>query len=199
MAFTFFFRDLHSIERTLELFIPLVTGKSVIKIWDAGCANGPEPYTLAILLNEKMNKFQFKNVKIICTDIDLSNQFGDIIEKGIYSNEEVARIPQDYLEKYFTKISDNKVQVIDEIRNKLTFYKHDLLTLTSIGNDFSLILCKNVLLHFTYEERIKVINMFYNSLSPNGLLVTEQTQKLPDEFKGKFEQVASDAQIYKKL
>lgn len=199
MAFTFFFRDIYTLERAIEFLLPLVAGRSKIKIWDAGCANGPEPYTLAILLAEKMNKFSFNNVKIVCTDIDISNQFGTIIQNGIYSWEEIARIPENYLSKYFFKLDDNKYQIIDEIRNKIVFYKHDLLEYKPIDDNFSLILCKNVLLHFSYEQRIKVIQMFYNTLIDDGLFVTEQTQKLPQELSHKFELLTSDAQILKKV
>lgn len=199
MAFTFFFRDIHTLERTLDFFLPYVSGKSKINIWDAGCANGSEPYTLALLLAEKMNKFSFNNVKIYCTDIDISNQFGNIIKNGIYQWEEIARIPEDILLKYFRQIDEKKYQIVDEIRNKLVFYQHDLLSLQPIEKNFSLIICKNVLLHFSYEERIKVIQMFHSALLDNGLLVTEQTQKLPVELSTKFELLTSDAQILKKL
>jgi len=31
MAFTFFFRDIHTLERAIEFLLPLVTGRSKIK------------------------------------------------------------------------------------------------------------------------------------------------------------------------
>ncbi|HPB55993.1 MAG TPA: CheR family methyltransferase, partial [Candidatus Aminicenantes bacterium] len=68
MAFTFFFRDNHTLEQLVKHLLPTVQGRSNIKIWDAGCAMGPEPYTLAILFAEKMGKFAFKNVRIDASD-----------------------------------------------------------------------------------------------------------------------------------
>ena len=50
MAFTFFFRDLQALELALDHVAPDLAGRSRPKIWDAGCAMGPEAYTLAILL-----------------------------------------------------------------------------------------------------------------------------------------------------
>lgn len=199
MAFTYFFRDLHTLEKAVDTLIPLIAGKSKINIWDAGCAMGPEPYTLAILLAEKMNKFAFKNVRIYATDIDLSNLFGDIIEKGIYRLVELERIPKEIFNKYFTRISDDEYQLIDEIRSRLIFSQHDLTSLKPVGEDFSLILCKNVLLHLQHNERIEVIKMFRSSLGPNGIFATEQTQKLPPEVSDLFKQMYSDAQIFMKL
>ena len=201
MAFTFFFRDLHTIEHIARILVPEVSGRSRIKIWDAGCAMGPEPYTLAIVLAESMGSFSFKNLVITATDIDECDMFGKIITDGIYSEEETKRIPKEILEKYFVKENHgvNGFKIADHIRDRVRFQKHDLLTLTSMGSDFSLILCKNVLLHFQPAERIEVIRMFHKSLVPGGLIAWEQTQKLPEELSGLFQQVVSDAQIYRKI
>ena len=59
MAFTFFFRDMHTIDHMAKILIPEVSGRSRIRIWDAGCAMGPEPYTLAMILAEAMGQFSF--------------------------------------------------------------------------------------------------------------------------------------------
>jgi chemotaxis protein methyltransferase CheR len=76
MAFTYFFRDSHTLELTVKHMAPEVMGRSRIRIWDAGCAMGPEPYTLAILCAENLGKFAFKNLSIQATDVDEANNFG---------------------------------------------------------------------------------------------------------------------------
>ena len=103
MAFTFFFRDSHSIEQALKYFIPMVNGYRKIKVWDAGCAMGPEPYTFAIMLAEKMGYFAFKNVEIDATDIDETHTFEKIISEGVYPESELSRIPKEIFDKYFLK------------------------------------------------------------------------------------------------
>ena len=60
MAFTFFFRDLPVIEHAATHAVKLAAGRMKMKVWDAGSAMGQEPYTLAIVLAEKMGKFAFK-------------------------------------------------------------------------------------------------------------------------------------------
>ncbi len=200
MAFTFFFRDTHTLEHAAKILAEEVAGRSRIKIWDAGCAMGPEPYTLAIILAEYMGKFSYKNVIIDATDIDEQDQFGIIINNGVYTEEETKRIPEEIFNKYFDKCEDKPgfVKINELIKSKIKFQKHDLLTLKTIGNSYSLIVCKNVLLHFQPKERIEVIKMFYDSLESGGLFVTEQTQKMPDELKHLFEQVVPDAQLFRK-
>ncbi len=201
MAFTFFFRDTHTIEHTVKYLVPEVAGRSRVRIWDAGCAYGPEPYTLAIILAENMGTFAFKNVYIDATDIDESGQFGNIISNGIYTDEELGRIPDDIMKKYFSNESApaGSSKINDIILNRVKYQKHNLLSLNPVGDGYSLIICKNVLLHFQYAERIEVIKMFHKSLSPGGFFATEQTQKMPEEISHLFEQVVSDAQLFRKI
>jgi len=62
-----------------------------------------------------------------------------------------------------------------------------------------MILCKNVLLHFKYEERVDVMKMFHSVLAPEGLLAVEQTQKLPIEVEHLFTKVVSHGQLFRKV
>ena len=96
MAFTYFFRDIQTLEMVRDHALPVMRSHKYINIWDAGCANGPEPYTLAIVLRENMGQFLFRNVSIFATDIDESNLFGDVINDGIYTMQELERIPNTF-------------------------------------------------------------------------------------------------------
>jgi len=199
MASTFFFRDLHTIDLAVKHLLPLIAGRSRVKIWDAGCAIGPEPYTLAIVLAENMDPYAFRNVTIDATDIDEQDQYGKVVTNGYYPAEELKRIPPDMFEKYFEKADSNgNCRIVELIRSRVRFTKHNLLELRSMGEEYSMILCKNVLLHFQQAERVEVIKMFHRSLSTGGLFATEQTQKLPDELTKLFEQVVVDAQLFRK-
>jgi chemotaxis protein methyltransferase CheR len=200
MAFTYFFRDMQALEMIRDYAVPELRTKRQIKIWDAGCAMGPEPYSLAIILRENMGKMIFRNVRIVATDIDGSNLFKDIIEKGEYPKEQLDRIPRDIFYRYFEAAGEADVyRVIEELRRCVNFMKHDLLSLKPVEENFSLIMCKNVLLHFSYEERVEVIKMFHENLVPGGYFISEQTQKMPQELAGCFEQVVPNSQIFKKL
>ena len=200
MAFTYFFRDMQTLEMIRDYAIPLLRTKRYIKIWDAGCAMGPEPYSLAIIIRENMGSMIFRNVRIFATDIDGSNLFKNIIETGEYPREQLDRIPGDIFAKYFSRVGQTgNYRISDELIKCMHFRKHDLLTLEPVQNDFSLILCKNVLLHFNHEERLAVIKMFHDNLLAGGFFVTEQTQKMPSEFEGYFEQVVPNAQVYRKI
>ncbi len=199
MAFTYFFRDVQTLELACDHALPVLKTRRYINIWDAGCAMGPEPYTLAILLRERMGRMYFRNVRITATDIDGSNLFGQIIAEGVYPCEQVARIPKDILNEYF-EIAEQTghYRIKEEIRKALLYRKHDLLSLQAPRNDFGLIVCKNVLLHFNEDQRIKVIRMFYESLMEGGFLVFEQTQSLPKQVQHLYKPVVTNAQLFQK-
>lgn len=201
MAFTFFFRDLPVLEYAVENSLKLSLGRLKIKVWDAGCALGQEPYTLAMLFAERMSLPGFNTLHLDATDYDSENNFGQIVTAGEYKSEELQRIPADIFAKYFELAPGRPGhhRVIDRIRNRVFFKYHDLLTLQPIGNDYSLIVCKNVLLHFSYEQRIEVLRMYHRSLTPGGFLATENTQKMPVEISHLFEPVTPDAQLFRKI
>ncbi len=198
MAFTYFFRDAQTLELLIEQALPTLCGQAFIRIWDAGCAHGPEPYTLAMLLREKMSDYVFRNVRILATDVD--SQFNPQVAAGVYAEQEVKRIPAASRDRFFRPADrPGHVQLTEEIRAKVTFAEHNLLTLTPPREDFSLVVCKNVLLHFDETQRVDVLRMFHGSLRPGGLLATEHTQKIPEVLTPLFQQVASYVQVHRKM
>jgi chemotaxis protein methyltransferase CheR len=200
MAFTFFMRDQPTLEHAANHMIPFASGRSRIKIWDAGCALGQETYTIAMIFAEKMNQFGFKNLRIDATDYDSDNNFGDIVTTAVYQSEELQRTPPELLEKYFEPAGmPGHLRVVEHLRSRVNFQYHDLLSLKPVGFDYCLIVCKNVMLHFQYPERVEVFRMFHQALAPGGYLANENTQKLPVEVAHLFTQVVPDAQLYKKV
>jgi chemotaxis protein methyltransferase CheR len=199
VAFTFFFRDQHVLEKAVEHCLPILDGRNNPRIWDAGVAMGQEPYTLAILFAERMGHFGFNNLRIDATDIENTGQFATAIERAEYPSEELSRLPDGIPEKYFTSGGQPGIlRVADRVRQRVVFQCHDLLSLKEIGHDYSLVVCKNVLLHFRPPERVEVIRMFHRALAPGGFFVTEQTQEMPAELGSMFERVISDGQLFRK-
>ncbi len=200
MAFTFFFRDRHTLEHLSRLISDYTKGFSNIKIWDAGSAMGPEPYTFAMILSETIGPYAFRKVQVTASDIDEHDKYGDIIKEAVYPKSELVRMPEDIFEKYFKPTDKTDMyKIVPEITSCMKFLKHDLLTLTPFDSNFHAIICKNVLLHFQPNQRIEVIKMFNQCLEPGGFLVTEQTQPMPPECSHLFEKAVPDANIYRKL
>lgn len=204
MAFTYFFRDRHTLDLIARHVIPDLKKRMYINIWDAGCAMGPEPYSLAITLRENMGPFLFRNVRIYATDVDESGEFGQVIARGVYPATRVKRIPLELLRKYFAPKAPSNgeeglYEISAEMKKAVIYQRHDLLSLRPIRDEFGLVVCKNVLLHFQPQERVAVIEMFHRALSQGGYFVTEQTQKLPPEVAHLFRGVTSAGQLFQKV
>jgi chemotaxis protein methyltransferase CheR len=200
LAFTFFYRDQQVLEQVVEQLLPNLAGRNHPGIWDAGAAMGQEPYTLAIILAGRMGHFAFNNLHIDATDVESTGQFARIIEAGSYPRQELSRLPAGILEKYFAPDGPpDCFRVIDSIRRHVRFQQHDLLSFQEIGQGYSLVLCKNVLLHFQPAERIDVLKMFHRALTPGGLFATERTQEMPADLVPLFQRVVPDSQIFRKV
>jgi chemotaxis protein methyltransferase CheR len=200
MAFTFFFRDLDAIKLIPDYVFPDISKKSDVKVWDAGCANGSEIYSILIHLKETLDEEQFKKIKIFASDIDNSNRFQRIIEDGTYKKNQISSVPPNILKKYFEQDAKNPdIYVISEnLRMKVSYQKHDLLSLNAIGYDFDLIICKHVLQHFNNKEQTDVIKMFYNALSDEGFLLCEYSQEIPEYLNYRFVRVLPENKLYRK-
>jgi len=200
LAFTFFFRDQPVLEQAVEHLAPVVVGRSHPRFWDAGVAMGQEPYTLSIICAERMGHFAFNNLRIDATDVESTGAFARVIEAGLYPRDEVARLPEGILDKYFERAAEpGCFRVIDRIRQRVAFQQHDLLSLREIGHGYSLVLCKNVLLHFSPQERIGVLKMFHRALAPGGLFATEQTQEMPREAAELFQRLIPGRQLFRRV
>jgi len=186
------------LEMLLQRMQPSLFGQPLFRVWVAGCPSGSEPYSLAMLLREQMSDPIFDAVRIYATDADPA--VGARIESGVYSEQEIKPLPYPIRYRYF-QVTDKpgRVQAVDEIRDKVAFLQHDLLTLSPIRKDFSLIVCKETLSELDDMERRQVLRMFHRSLRPGGLLTAEYGQKMPENMDALFEPISSSSQIYRRV
>ena len=158
MGATYFFRDTQTLKMIPCVLIPLIlegdgcNNSTNINIWSAGCSNGSEPYTLAILLKEILDEEIFSRIQIYATDIDPNNRFENIIIKGSYPQEDLKKVPEKMFLNNFIKDPDilGNYFISEKIREHVRYVRHNLLSLKPvIDRPFDVIVCKNVLLHFT--------------------------------------------------
>ena len=199
MAFTFFFRDQRVLDSIVHV-VPGIPGPSNIRVWDAGCASGEEAYSLAMLLFESLLPSACDRLRIDATDLEENSQFANTIATGTYASGLLKGSPhQELLAKYTVPSARaGYVEFGAELRKCIFYHRHDLLSLRPIGSNFSLVVCKNVLLHLTYDQRVKVITMFHEALSPGGYLALDEFQELPFEVSPLFERGLADGKLCRK-
>lgn len=167
-----FFRNPELFQRLEKEILPeLLKRRQVLKIWSAACADGPEPYSVAMILKELTPKIRHR---IEATDVDLGAL--EAARRGIYPRRAVQAVSPERLRRYFRQEGEN-FHIIPEIKELVTFRQHDLLS-DPYGQDYDLILCRNVTIYFTTEVQDRLYRKFYNSLAPGGVLFIGATESI---------------------
>lgn len=167
-----FFRTPEKFSELEAKVIPDLLSKSPkLNIWSAGCSIGAEPYSLAMILKDMTPSAKHR---ILATDLDV-----EILNKaraGVYTINEIKNISAQRKNNYF-KIEDDKYTVLDDIKSRIEFKRHNLL-LDSFETGFDLILCRNVVIYFTEEAKDKLYRRFFAALKPGGVLFVGGTEAI---------------------
>ena len=193
---TRFFRD-KDLWATLEdrILPKIVDSSKTTRIWSAGCAVGPEPYSIAILMFDRLKYTHLDRLHILATD--LRQEFLEQAQAGVYSHELLEEINPDKLRTYFKPITPELFQLSDYIRERVIFKKHDLRDPPPSRN-FDLILCRNVLIYFSRNQAETLFQRFHSALKPNGYLVLGKCELVPIPVRHLFKVVDSRARVYQR-
>jgi chemotaxis protein methyltransferase CheR len=185
---TFFFRDKVPFDHFRDSIMPEIlkarASRKSLRIWCAAGSTGQEPYSLAMCLKEMGAALAGWRVEILATDLSQ-----EVIEKskaGIYSQFEVQRgLPIQMLVKYF-KQNGELWQINADVRAMIQHRQLNLLHDFSQLGVFDVIFCRNVLIYFDQETKIKIFDRLAKVVEPDGFLVlgaAETVVGLTDAFK----------------
>jgi two-component system CheB/CheR fusion protein len=170
---THFFRDTEAFLVLQEQGIPkLFANKradAVIRVWITGCSTGEEAYSLAILLQERMEVLKHSyTVQIFATDIDPEAIATARI--GLYPASIAADMSAERLNRFFTPEPLNGgYRVHKGIRDMLVFSEQSLIKDPPFSK-LDLICCRNLLIYLGADLQKMVIPLFHYALNPGGLL-----------------------------
>ncbi|WP_246577791.1 CheR family methyltransferase [Clostridium psychrophilum] len=174
---TEFFRDPKVFALIKTKILPYLNSYNHIKIWCAGCSNGKEVYSLAIMLKEAgiLNKTQIYATDInpyVIQEAKNGMYSSSTLDKDI-SNYRIALGEKNFIE-YFD-INDSYIKVKEELKKNILFFQHSLLSNGTL-NEFNLILCRNVFIYFNDSLQEKILKNFNNSLENHGFLVMGKSE-----------------------
>lgn len=154
-----------------EEVVPILREYPEIRIWHAGCATGEEVYSMAILLEEEGLKD-----KAVIYATDMNEQVLEKASKGIFPIQKMQAYTKNYMlaggSKAFSeyyKTDSQHAYFHPTLLENIIFAQHNLVTDQSF-NEFHVIICRNVLIYFNSELQEQVQQLFYQSLSPEGVL-----------------------------
>jgi chemotaxis protein methyltransferase CheR len=173
------FRDPSFFLAVRKLVVPRLETYPFIKIWHAGCATGEEVYSMAIILKEEA---LYKNSQIYATDF--SARTLEKAKAGIVTKESIKLYTTNYqkacgkqsFSQYYTARYDY-AKLNDSLKEKVIFAEHNLVT-DSVFGEMNMIICRNVLIYFDKILQERVLNLFYESLCPGGILCLGSKESL---------------------
>jgi chemotaxis protein methyltransferase CheR len=170
---TFFFRDKVPFDHFRDSIMPEILrargNRKSIRIWCAAGSTGQEPYSLAMCLKEMNAATSGWRIEILATD--LSQEVLEKSKAGIYSQFEVQRgLPIQMLVKYFKQIGE-LWQINADIRAMVQHRQLNLLHDFSQLGVFDVIFCRNVLIYFDQDTKIKIFNRLAKATEADGFLV----------------------------
>ncbi|MFX0006826.1 MAG: CheR family methyltransferase [Candidatus Hermodarchaeota archaeon] len=154
--------------------------KANINIWSVPCANGEEPYSIAMILDNLKKQIPgFPFFRIIASDIDK-----DAIIKakhGIYNEDSTKNISKYYEDKYFDKIKENFSYIYvlnNKIKENVEFMEEDVTDGHRLSLKYDIIFCRYLLIYISRSIREEFLNIIRSRLNPGGLLILGKTETL---------------------
>lgn len=183
---TFFFRDNSPFELLRHKIFPDLIDRKMegpqaafptMKIWSAACSTGQEVYSIAIILRELLGN-EINKWRITLLGTDISDAAIAQASYGRYNKTEISRgLKPDQVKKYFEE-HDTYARVKDEIRYMANFKRINLLEPFNFIGRFDIILCRNVAIYFSMEDRKKLFDRLADQLNPKGALLIGATETL---------------------
>ena len=171
---TMFFRDPAFFELLKSSVLPNLirvrAKEKKIRIWSAAVSSGQEVYSLAMLIRLCFPELLHWEIEIRGSDVSLA-----VLEKakdGVFNESEVKRgLPTPYMSKFFTKVDRSSYQLADSIREMVSFEKFNLIKDNFPSNRYDLIFLRNVLIYFSQENKVSVLDKSSKALANNhGML-----------------------------
>lgn len=146
------------------------------RVWSAACSSGEEPYSIGMILQDKLND---GNWEIIASDI--SSKVLKKSKEGLYPIDKSNKIPVEYLKKYCLKGVKSKegfFKIDNSIRMNIHFKSINLNEPFPNFGKFHLVFLRNVMIYFDKETRIKLIAKISSLLNQGGYLFIGHSETL---------------------
>jgi chemotaxis protein methyltransferase CheR len=134
-----------------DLLPPLLAEPRRLTVWAAGCADGSELYSVAILL-QRLGALD----RAFLLGSDLLEENLALARRGIYGAERMS----------------------DELRLKLRWEQRDLVSDGPSGGSWRLILCRNLAIYLASEAKDALHERLATALAPGGILMVGRSERL---------------------
>jgi chemotaxis protein methyltransferase CheR len=163
-------------------------------VWSAGCGNGQEPYSMAMLLDETGHR----NWQVVATDVSFRALART--EIGRYTEAEVGGLSPERRRRYLVA-RPGGYEIAPFVRRNVHIAHHNLARTdaTVVVAKPAVVFCRNVLMYFGREESEATIQRIAESMPAGGHLFLGHSDS-PGRMTGLFDAVrVAGALCYRRL
>lgn len=180
---TKFFREKHHFDHLRQKVLPELIERArkggQVRIWSAGCSNGQEAYSAALIILQMMPDVLDHDFKILASDIDPNMIAEGRI--GAYAENAVEDVPAELRNRWLRRVrngAETKWQVAEEARELVAFRELNLFARWPMKKPFDIIFCRNVAIYFDKDKQAELWARFAGVLVPGGHLYIGHSERI---------------------
>jgi chemotaxis protein methyltransferase CheR len=194
------FRDPPYFRAIREKVVPHLRTYPSLKVWVAGCSNGEEVYSLAILFRE-----EGLEQRTLFYATDINQEALRQAEAGVFGVDRIALFTENHrksggrssLSDYYSA-AYGRASFDKSLRQRVVFSDHSLVT-DAVFGEMHLISCRNVMIYFDRGLQDRALGLFRDSLVHKGFLGLGAKESLRfSKHAGSFTEFVRDERIYQK-
>lgn len=177
---SYFLRDPGQMAVLRDRVLPALAalrGGAPVRVWSAGCSNGEEPYSLAILAAELRAAGTPIELQVFATDINPAALAAGA--RAVYNDWALRVLSEEQRSRWFIRRDKLTWVLQPELRSCVSFHRHNLGSddLLPAGlHTAELVLCRNVFIYFHRDAVDSALRRFQQVLSPGGYLLAGHTE-----------------------
>lgn len=182
---TAFFREAHHYDLLAHELLPRWLRQKRrdgdrLRLWSAGCSTGEEPYALAMVLAEALERNEHPvDARILATD--LSPQALETARQGVYPLERLAGISDERRRRWMLR-GEGAYAGLASVHPRLRELVHleplNLLHAWPMSGPFDAIFCRNVVIYFDQPTKQRLFARYAQLLPVGGYLFLGHSESL---------------------
>ena len=199
---TEFFRNPESFRGIDNVVIPNVIKNKqakqhkIIRCWSCGCSHGDEPYSLAMLLLQRLGHLK-ETFKVTVYGTDIDTRVVNNARNIICDEDRLKDVDSRLRSEYFENVGGATYRPTKEVRDIVKFRYQDVVKDKPLLH-CDIVLCRNLLIYFNKELQEEILLKFYECLNPGGYLVLGMVESLIGAAGKRFEVVDNRLRIYRR-
>lgn len=183
---TFFFRyaeQFRALEATiLPELLARLRGVRVLRIWSVGCSNGAEPYSLAIVLQQLLDRRGEDGWTIEILGTDISTRALEQARQAEFGWWALRDLTPRQRAEWFVPVVEGRTWRLKDCYRQMVRFRHanimDLPHGRGPAGPFDLVLCRNVLIYFDPVQVARLVREMAQRMTAGGWMLVGHSEPM---------------------